>query len=221
MSEPAPRYAAEVRDAIVAAYYQRVTALADAARSRAQSAYATASAFAGSFLAGGLLLARERVGPAVTVLGLAATACWALAAALYVHAVAAPVSRPPTSQPDADAFVGAVLEQVSSERSAVDRRQRRANLVAVAAILLSLVTVAVRLAPASWGRDRGEVVLSDEGVRAVQALCPGTGRTVAGEVDLAGPSGEYVTVRPDACQGRRVELRIPRDQVHAVSVARP
>jgi hypothetical protein len=218
MPEPTVRYAPQVRDAIVAAYYQRVTALADAARGRAQSAYAISSAFAASFLAAGLLLAGEPVAPALTVLGLAATGCWALAAVLYVRAVAAPVPHPPTRQPDADAFVAAVLEQVSSERSAVDRRQRRANAVAVAAIAVSLLTVGIRLGASGGERERGEVLLSDDGARAVRSLCRTTGSTVVGEIELGEPSAEYVTVRPDAC-GRRT-LRVPRDHVVAVSVGR-
>jgi hypothetical protein len=218
MPEPTIRYAPPVRDAIVAAYYQRATALADAARARAQNAYAIASALSGSFVAAGLLLSRERATPAVTVLGLTATAGWALAAILYARAVAAPVPHPPGSQPDADAFVSAVIQEVSTEQSVVDRRLRQASGVALLAVVLSLLTVSVRLVPVAWERTRGEVVLSDEGARAVRSLCPAAGATLTGEIELATPTADYVTVRPDGCRGR--SLRVPRDQVTAVSVRR-
>jgi MFS family permease len=217
-----PKYDPSVRDAIVSAYYPRATAAADAARSRAQSAYAISSAIAGALVATGLLADLSGVEAWVKILGALALSAWFVASSLYIRAVASPVPPLETAaQPTADAFVEAVLSNARSEREAIDSRQDTANKVSLLAMGLTASTlVFALLAPMPAEEKEAKLVLSPAGAGAITALCQGTPTVVAGNLDVSSLKTDFVVLKSAAnvCGRDRVELRLPKKEIVALSM---
>jgi hypothetical protein len=213
------KYAESVSNAIIEAYYPRATAAADAARSRAQGAFAITSAIAGSLLGVRLFGDLTILSDLVKRTGSAALLCWLLTAVLYLRAVATPVRTVRTTLQDRDSFVDAVLDDARAERDVIDRRQTwatRAGLVAMGLTILAVVMAllrpdAQRLVPAT-------VSLSSAGVATVEQVCASKQKVVEGSVDVASLGSHFVTIKttPGKCQESTVELRIPSEQVTGI-----
>jgi hypothetical protein len=106
-----------VRDAVVATYYPRSIAVADAVRSRAQSAYTISSAIGTVLLAAGVLSGIATKPLIVQILGLASLASWFLSALLFMRAVAEPVPlNVGPEQPTAEAFVNEKAPRASEKQ---------------------------------------------------------------------------------------------------------
>jgi hypothetical protein len=217
-------YPADVVKAVTDAYYPRAVALADAARSRAQSAYALASALAAGLIGAGLLTSLDNRIVAVKLLGVSAVLTWAWAARGYLEAVAAPVPIPNSgAQPTSVAFVNAVLVSAKQERDEIDRRQRLANLAAVAAILLTLATFSLALLTGTRvDRRSGVVALSPAGAQAVGAVCGRATATIHGTVDRASIGSEFLDINVDTtdCKNGSANLHLPKADIVAVRLHR-
>jgi MFS family permease len=210
------KYAQSVSNAIISAYYPRVTAAADAARSRAQSASAIASAIAGGLLGAGLVVNLATTPAWERLLGAAALFFWLFTSVLYIRAVASPVLSVSTTQLDSDAFVDAVLENARAERQAIDHRQKWATWLSFIAMALTTATVlGFLLIPRPQERVSATLSLSGPGAEALGRLCTNRPTSISGMLDPASLDSRYVIIaaQPGACKGRVVELHISSEQV--------
>ena len=221
--QPSTTYATSVGEAVVSAYYPRLTAAADAARSRAQGAFGIASAI--GLFGAGLLVNLSTVSVWQRLLGAVALSAWLTASALYIRAVATPISTEATAQPDVksdvNAFVRAVLTNAAAEREAIDRRQSLATRLAMVAVVLTAVTaLSLLLVPRPQEHFEGTVALSTGGIEALAKLCPRRPRTVSGSLDVSSLGSKFLIVKasPGICQEDSVDLRLSSDEV--VGIAR-
>jgi MFS family permease len=213
-------YPKDVRTAVVGAYYPRAVAAADAARTRAQSAYAIASAVAAALVAAGILTDIGDRPEWVQILGLAALAAWLVTAVLFMAAVAEPVQLTlPARLPDADHFIDAVLENVRQERAALEGRLGPAIVGTKIAVLLTVVAfLLVLFVPEEATTTNVSVVLNDKGAASIEALCGTSAITVTGQVDLSTLAEKYVpvTLNAESCGGQSMTVRLPQRYVVAV-----
>ena len=94
-SEPTrPAIAADVREAVVSAYFPRAVAAPDSARNRAQAGYAISSAIAASLVVAGAYVDIGDRRLAAQVLAGAALVSWIGVALLYLYAVTTAVKTP-------------------------------------------------------------------------------------------------------------------------------
>jgi hypothetical protein len=216
--------AAEVSKVVIEAYYPRLVAVGDAARARAQSAYAIASAVTGVLAVAVITTKAELAGQAVRWAGLLALALWLLAAASYVRAVATPVNVPENSTlSSAGDLAVAVIDGAKRERGEVDRRQRCANLLALVAMLTTVFAFAALLFwPAEASQPQGTLRLTAEGLEAVQAICPGAARALSGQVVRSSIGTEFISVDVSGkiCGGKPVQIQVPKAQVEAIILSR-
>lgn len=216
--------APEVSKAILDAYYPRVVALGDAARARAQSAYAIASAVAGVLVVAVITTMAELAGPVVRWAGLIALVLWLLAAAEYIRAVATAVPEPTTtSAATTTEFTHAVMTAARNERKQVDDRQRIANVLALLAMLSTAVAFAALLFwPAESSQPQGTLRLTVAGLAAVQAVCPGATRSLLGQVVRSSIGTDFVSVNvgDKICGGKSVQIQVPKAQVEAIILER-
>jgi hypothetical protein len=216
--------APEVSKAIMDAYYPRVVALGDAARARAQSAYAIASAVTGVLVVAVITTKAELAGQVVRWAGLLALVLWLLAAAAYIRAVATPVEEPATTAvTTASQLTQAVMTAARKERGEVDGRQRTANMLALAALLATVVAFAALLFwPAEASQPRGTLRLSVAGLAAVKAVCPDATRSLPGQVVRSSIGTDFIVVNADSniCGGKPVQILVPKAQVEAVVLDR-
>lgn len=160
-----------VQEVVIDAYYQQALAAPEAARRRAQAAYAIAAAIAAGLVAAGVL-GKTTEHPALAVgVGAAAVCAWLLATSLFAVAVSSPFEIASEPWDSAEAVVRAALSAAAREREAVDRWQRRARWVAALAVVLTLASVGIAVV---GGRTRGEpstLILTPAGAKAFRKLC--------------------------------------------------
>ena len=198
MSSPPPPYAETVRNAIVAAYYPRLTAAPDSVRTRAQAAYAVSSTLAAALVGAGLLTSLSGTSWLLKSLGLAALVTWLLTAGLYASAVGSRVPDvPQSSATDANLFVHEVLAAARKEKGIIEKRLKRANLAAVAAAILTASTFFAALT--TQGRNarfEATIVLNPTATRMLSAQCGLQISTLTGAVSLKSPDTAFVDVEP-------------------------
>jgi hypothetical protein len=213
-------YAEGVTNAVVEAYYPRAVAIADAARDRAQSAYALASAVAAGIVAAGVLGNFGSRPLLVQITGIAAVIVWIGAAYWYLQAIAAPVPLPPARSLTQTLWVNQVLQDAFNERRIIDQRQKVANIVAVVAVGVTLAALMLALFSDSGSREsRALVSLTPAGASVTHDLCGVPASTVEGLVVRDTVGKEFTTVRGvnvGTCAGK--ELRLSKAAVSAVLI---
>ena len=202
----------EVYRAVTTAFYSRLVASSDQARSRAQIAYTIASAFAGGLIGTAVITGLPSVDLGFQIAGAAAVLSWLVAAALYVHTVSMGVPRAPRNPDSPDQFVRDVVGVVEGERRTIDRRQGRANVLAFLAALLTAGTVFGGIISSSR-EFHGTVLIDASQSTITQAPC---GKwQLTGNIQGSSLRTDYVimTTDPTACGGKSEEVRIPRTKV--------
>jgi hypothetical protein len=176
--EKAPVLDDDVRKAVIEKYYDRFVGASDAARQRAQAAYAVASAIAAGLVAAGAFGGLDERPLPVKILGPTALAAWLLTAWLFLLAVSVYV-RPPKNPDSSDqvkgafAFVTEIRRRVAHERGVVDCLQQRARRMAAAAGILTVAALILAVfLPAPVEQKDGQLKLSPAGMTAVDAICP-------------------------------------------------
>jgi MFS family permease len=221
---PAKPFDSRVGDAVIDAYYNRVVTAADTARSRAQSAYAIASAIAGALVGAALLSNLASVATWIKLVGVGALACWLIASSLYIRAVSRTVPVPTGPQPDPDALVRAVMENVETERWQIESWYNWANKISLLAMLMTAAAfVAALLSGIGAEHRHGTIVLTATGVQALAGTCDLHGQTVSGEIKLRSLNTDFVEIASDAsqCRGKRLDLRIAKAQIITMTSERP
>ena len=212
----------ESTKALIAAYYATLADLGASARSRAQQAFTITSALAGSVAVAALVGGDLNRLWLMRLASLVAFVLWAVAACLYVYAVASPV-KPPQAESLltwAD-WSDYVVSESKAERAAVDRRQRWANSVAVLAVVATTLMLVIALMwPAPSPPERsGEVLLSDRGLLA--EYCLRRVSRIEGSIREFDNSDQFIVIEPDQSAdcvdlGSATTLEIPLDEVDAV-----
>jgi MFS family permease len=209
------KYPERVVETIVQAFYSRATASPDAARARAQSAYGIASAVAGGLVGGALIADLAALPRWLHVLGAAALAAWLVTTSLYVFAVAVPVNLLVENDVrGSNAFIDAVVINAVNERERIDKRQKRANIAAALAMVLTAATFTLGL---FWSpREstfRGVVHFN----QTFQLACGGV-RSIAGLVYEDSVTEEMLQIRPHQrmCEKQSEILYFPRSQVSRI-----
>lgn len=207
------------------AYYSERVRSGSGARVRAQAAQSTVTLFASGVVAA-LTFTQLADRPLITRwAGVVAVALWLFAAVLYLRAVALPVPAlaGPSHARDRLDLLNAVLQRADDEANQVDRRQKRANWVVMAALAVSLLTVALA---AVLGQEEetapGTLILSPSYVKTMRSLCGVRGERVDGEIDEKSLGTPFVRLTVDSkeCTGRtgKTELVVPRSAVRAIAV---
>ena len=211
-----PAIAADVRDAVVSAYFPRAVAAPDSARNRAQAGYAISSAIATALVAASAYVDIEDRSLVAQVLAGVALASWIVTALLYLHAVTTAVRTPlaeDADSPDPTGWLVSVLTRSQDERDLVDRRQRMATVATVAAVIVTVPALGVALASSvALDKDRVELALSDQALATVSALCGKSLSTVQGLLESRTLRREFVVIEIErnVCDGRVRNVRIPR-----------
>lgn len=216
------KYADDAVGAIANAYYPREIASADAARGRAQSAYAIASAIAALLLGAGLLVNLADSPVVVRLLGSVALVAWVGSAFLYLQAVASPIDLGgATAHKGSYNFVNFVLHRIGNERAEIDRRLVLANRVSVVALLLTVIAFIAGLFWVSADEERVTMIVDDDGARLVDQLCGLESNTVDGVVAVEALSQDLVRIDVSAgdCGDRDVTLFLPKSSVVALRSA--
>jgi len=213
----------KVVDAVGEAYYAERVRSGGSARARAQTAQSTISLFAGGLVAA-LTFTTLASHPLLTqMFGIAAVAAWLLAAVLYVWATASPVRQLVKIREanDIDDFVEKVLEKADIEVGEVDKRQRWATLIAVTALVLSVLTfgLAIILGPAEK-RVHGVVVI-DKNLASVPGSCrlpPSNAIDGMIRVDTLTAPFVEISVKRGTCASDITVLRVPRASIRAIGL---
>lgn len=132
-----------VLNAVVSAYYTEGVKAGPSARGRAQASQSAATVFVALLFALLTSSAFESSAGWAKVGALLAALFWALAAVLYMHAVGQPhgAAGQQAAAKSGDDLVRTVLGNAKSERDAVDRWLKRANLSAVVGLALTLTSL--------------------------------------------------------------------------------
>ena len=199
-----------VASAVVGAYYPKLVSSVDAARSRAQSAYAIANALAGGLVGASLFTVFANAPTYVDALGFGAIAVWIVAAGLYVRAIASPLLQPTGDVSDKSVFVRDILKNASTERTTIDHRQRDANLASIAAVILTAASFALLLF-GPVGTVKGTIDLTPAGVTQVSAVCLRPLSSLSGDIVRSSLTQSLVVieVKTSACTLDVSEIRLP------------
>lgn len=209
----------EVRDAVVSAYYRRVMTSSDTARARAQAAYGIASVIAAGVIAAGLFGGLHDSPDSVQATAVAALVAWLAAAALFLHAVSSPFEPRLEPQSSEDAFVEAALEAVRKERSRIDSWQRKAQMAAAIAALVTVVSFVTALRVGDEPRRTVTVTLTAAGAAAMKAVCGRALGNVTGEMAETAASDRLVAIElePGACGSKSVDVALRRGHILALA----
>ncbi len=206
----------EVRDAIVAAHYARLMASPDAARTRAQAAYAIASAIAVALIAAGLFGGLDTQTRGVQAAAVAALIAWLVAAALFLHAVSSPFEVDLRAMQSEDDVVRAALDGIRGERTKIDSWQRKAHLAAGAAALLTVAALVIALGTHGDEDERkAMVVITDVGAARLGVACGDVPSTLVGTVSENSLHEKFVdmTLDPGVCGRASVDVALPRNEI--------
>lgn len=212
-------------DVLVDAYYRRIVGLPVEARARAQQAYTLSVGVALALVAAGLIGDVSSLPTAVQVLGVADVLLWIVASGFYLYAVAADVPAPPTTKSEGDDNLGLlisewpqhVIEASEHERSTIDGRQRKANLVAAGAAAVALVAAGLAIwmpRPTASEARVGRVYLTADGRAAATAICGRSIESLYGGVQKQ-PRG--LEIRVTNCGDQPKVLALTDAQVLAVA----
>ncbi|MFF5014332.1 hypothetical protein [Streptomyces sp. NPDC001165] len=207
------------------AYYSERVRAGSEARIRAQAAQSTVTLFASGVVAA-LTFTQLDDRPLITRwTGVVAVALWLLAAVLYLRAVAQPVPTlaGPSHARDRLGLLNAVLKRADDEAAQVDKRQKHANWVVMAALVVSVVTVGLA---AIVGPEKetvsGTVVVSPSYAKSARALCALRGDRITGGIDKTslGTAFVRVTVGAKKCGSGtgKAELVVPKAAVRAITM---
>jgi hypothetical protein len=191
----------------------------DAARQRAQAAYAIASAIAAGVVAAGLFGNIGEQPLQVQAAAILALIGWLVAAALFLHAVSSPFEIDVAPQSEEDAFVDTALCRVREERKTIDRWQRRAQIASAVAALITVMAFVVALRSDGALRSRAAtLILTSAGASALHEACGDLPRAVRGDIIPSMFGADFVEVRvaADVCGPNNRSLAIRRDEVSAV-----
>jgi hypothetical protein len=215
-SSTASKFNPTVANALAPAFYTKVVESADAARARAQNAYAVASAVAVALIGSAILGNLDQQPSWVQALGAAAVVAWVVVAGLFVVAIA--VGTPKESEPDevvgADAFVNRIIARAGSELGTIQKRTQRAMIGAAVAVLITVAALGgVVFHPPDL--RSGEILVTTAEAHALQHVCPNVTNEISGEIDVASLDSEFVAIEPPAsvCAGVSRVLRVDRGAI--------
>ncbi|MER7394536.1 hypothetical protein ABT381_03330 [Streptomyces sp. NPDC000151] len=207
------------------AYYADRVRSGSEARVRAQSAQSTVTLFAGGIVAALTFTQLADRSLLTRWAGVVAVALWLSAAVLYLRAVAQPVTKlaGPSHARDRLDLLNALLQRADDEAAQVDKRQRHANRVVVAALCLSVVTVG--LAAVSGPEKElvpGSVLLTPSYAKSARTVCDLKGQRIVGRIDKGSLGKPFVRVAVSAKEcgsgTAATELMVPRKAVRAIAV---
>jgi MFS family permease len=213
---------ADVRTAIVGAYYPRALAVPDVARSRAQAGYGIASAIAAALVAAGVFGDLASRTGLVQTLGISALVAWLVAAGLYLLAVSRPFVPTTAEQNSADDFIRAALNAASTERDKIDYWQKRAAAVSAAAAVITVAALIAALVDTPSDSKTATFTLTANGLAAVGAACGEKPTAMTGSVSPGDLEKEFVNLKLDAglCGTEATVIAVPRGAVKAVAFNR-
>jgi hypothetical protein len=228
LSEAAGDIDAQVVRAVVDSFYPRAVALGDSARNRAQAAYALLSALIGSTLGVVVVISDQVDGLLPVATALLAAALWFIAAVTYLSAIAGPVDletvesagRTAKGQPSPEAqFVRNVLDQAKAETRTIRGRQLRANIFAVAALVLTFVSFIFFLIQPETMKQ-GVVYFNTEAEGIISQVCSATD-SLSGEIVVSSLANEHLVIRvpPPTCGPAPHDMYISTTQVRMILIA--
>ncbi|WP_153183244.1 hypothetical protein [Streptomyces sp. E5N91] len=204
---------------ILAEHYPRLVRAPDVSRSRAQNAFAIASAAAGSITAALLVNQSDRLDPLGVKLVAAALATWFLASGAYIAAVAIPLRHPPLAEPDSRKLAATVIKQAWQDRLWVDRLTVSANSIAVVA-LLATVAGFLTMVPEVHKPDTvaGRVLISKQLSDQLADRCGGVPpQELTGSIERTSLQKSWIILHTDVKQcPKDTLLRLPQSQVYGV-----
>ena len=177
-------------------------------------------AIGGAVLAAGAFTDVASKSDLVKVFGLVALGAWAVAVALFVRAVAAPVERIEEGERiDPAAFVSQALELAHSECGEIDRRLVSAQWAAAAATLATVLALAFVFFGADQKEDVTLVLSRGEATKLIHA-CPliASDDTITGRLSRESLGSDFLELEADQdeCLPSRARLEIRRSDVLAV-----
>lgn len=186
--------------AVADAYYRKAIDAPEAARRRAQGAYAIAGAVAAAVVTAGAFGDLAGRPLSVRLLGAMALIAWIATAALFMRAVAAPFKSLRKELFSKLDFVNEVMGKAESEREAVDDRQLLARSAAALASFLTVAVVALALfLPAASDAKAGMVDLSPGEQKSLSALCgEPVPEVMTGEIDEGSSGDDTLSFDPAA-----------------------
>jgi hypothetical protein len=212
--------AADVRAVVIREHYARVMANADAARTRAQAAYGIVSAIAIALMAAGLLGRLDTRPASVQALTVTALMAWLVAAALFLHAVSSPFEIDPGPTSNDEALTKTVLDSVRAERAKIDSWQRRAQMAAAVAALLTVdAFLSALYSEDTSTRENAVIAITSSGAADMRRTCGPVPSTFSGEVEKADLEEKFVEIAlaPGVCGNTSVDVAIPRSAILALA----
>ncbi|MET8590539.1 hypothetical protein [Streptomyces sp. NPDC005078] len=206
---------------ILSEHYPRLVRAPDASRSRAQNAFAIASAAAGSVTAALLVTQSNQLDPVGVFLVAGALAAWFLASAIYISAVAIPLPHPPKPQAP-DALAARVIKEAWDDRVLVDRLTLMANCVAMIALCLTVagfLTMVMR----EPSTVPGKVLLAPSLSKGLASQCNGVApKSLSGSIERRSLQSSWLVVHTNSetCP-RNIVLRLPQSQIYGVEADIP
>jgi hypothetical protein len=216
--DPRPAYSAAVPNAVIPAFYSGIVARADAARTRAQSAYTIASAIAVGLIGTAIIGQLDQQPLWVRVLGIGSIVAWAVVAATFVYAICVPAQPPPAAHTiiGEDAAVNEIIRLTTAEKNNVEWRARIARYGAIASTAITLAALGgvVFHPPAMID---AVVVITPAEVAIAQQACPDITERIEAQVEVSTLDSDFLVVIPDGslCGTPGDALRIPTSSVVA------
>ncbi|WP_158714807.1 hypothetical protein [Streptomyces erythrochromogenes] len=215
------RLGSEAVGPILSEHYPRLVRAPDASRSRAQNAFAIASAAAGSVTAALLVTQSNQLDPVGVFLVAGALAAWFLASAIYISAVAIPLRHAPKTQA-ADALAARVLKDAWDDHVFVDRLTLTANCVAMIALCLTVagfLTMVMREPSTVPGKILLAPSLSKELANQCKGVAP---ESLSGSIERRSLQLKWLVVHTNSetCP-RNIVLRLPQSQIYGVEADIP
>ncbi len=204
-------------------YYAERVKSGGNARLRAQAAQSTVTLFIGGIIAAFSITALHD-SPAISRWAAAvAICCWMASSVLYMRAVAGPLKDPIDELfvQDQTDLVNTVLKHATREVRQIDRRQFRANTVAIAAVVATAVAFSTAVTVNSTpGTKAGEIVIDSGYVATLGAVCPGSGNVLRGEIesDTVDKAHVLIELTPALCGGRATKLYVPQAAVASMAI---
>jgi hypothetical protein len=206
---------------IIGAVYPTMLAEPATVRTRAQSAYAIASAIATALITAGVLADIAEFSLWVQVLGTAAVATWMFTAAMFIN-----ISRRVTKIPRVEGdqllteteFVSQALNLAVTEAEALESQLSQAAKATHSA--LALTALALFLAafmPIESQNPVSSVQLTAAGTALVKQACPGATERISGELKVATLADDYAELVTEECGDEAVTLRIPPKYIASVT----
>jgi hypothetical protein len=202
------------------AYYSDRVRASGAARVRAQAAQSTITVFLGGLVGAFTITALTDRPILLRIAGFVAVVLWICAGLLYLRAVALPVETTvqTTHVKDRLALIDHVLKKADGEARQIDRRQRAANGVVMAAAVTTLTAFGFFLFGGGDSGQAGSVMVSPAYVTTLRSLCPRLTGVLTGSVRTDSLASQFVQIKMSdpSCATKQITLQIPRADVTAV-----